>query len=212
MNGFADRAIDDKNQLSEFVKDNRTDLSRKDMTKPRSGLCSLKTPSFEGVKSVNAAASDLLVSTFGTNAASIYGTWGTYKQAVFLNTIGAVTAQGVDLKKARFKDFYYGDSPDRAPFGVVVTGVSTKDLDRAGLGSSILYGRRSPREIKQGSIEASVSGEMVAFDIDLWNAKSEFGKHQEEIGYNSKNKTTTHPADVVRALNARGVFTGVQCR
>lgn len=181
---------------------------------PRSGPCNLATPSFADLKAANPAAYNLLTATYGNNGASTYAGWGTYNQAVFLNTIGAVAAQEVNLSNARVDGFYYGDSPDRAPFGVEVTGVTTQNLDSAGLGGSSFpgIGRRSPKSIKQGSIEATVHGNTVAFDVDLWNVKSELRKHSDEVSFNKKNKTTTHPADVVRALNGRGVSTGVKCK
>lgn len=179
---------------------------------PRSGPCNLVTPSFADLKGANAAAYNLLTATYGNNAASTYAGFGTYNQAVFLNTIGAVAAQGVNLSNARVSGFYYGDSPDRAPFGVEVTGVTTGDLDSAGLGDSLLYGRRSPGRIKEGSLEATVHGNIVAFDVDLYNVKSNKRKHKDEVDFNSRNKTTTHPADVVRKLNGRGVQTGVRCQ
>ena len=182
---------------------------------PRSGPCDLHTPAFLELTTNSAkAASALLVATYGERAAAIYASWGTYRQAVFLNTIGAVVDQGVDLSAAKLADnpFYYGNSPDRSPFGIEVTGVNGSDLDKVGLGDSLLYGRRSPRAIKEGSIEATVHGGTIAFDVDLYNVKSNKVKHADEVAFNRDNKTTTHPADVVRKLNGRGVKTGVICR
>jgi RHS repeat-associated protein len=178
---------------------------------PRSGPCNLKTASFEELAKVNPAAAQILNQTFGKDAKSKYDSWSTYDQAVFLNTMAAVGDAGVDLSNARFKDFYFDKSKD--PFGVTVTGVTEKQLDKAELGNAIFHGRRSPGRIKEASLEASVhKDKSVSFDIDLWNSKSEFRKHQEEVGWNKDNKATTHPADAARALNRRGVQSGVTCK
>jgi hypothetical protein len=64
-------------------------------------------------------------------------------------------------------------------------------------------------EVKIASLEATEHEGNVEFDIDLYNAKSEKLKHWAEVGYNKDNGVTTHPADVTRALNARGVKSGV---
>ncbi|MCA1636065.1 MAG: hypothetical protein LC802_20830, partial [Acidobacteria bacterium] len=85
------------------------------------------------------------------------------------------------------------------------------ELGKAGFFGA--YGRRSPARIKGGSLEASGHDDKsVSFDVDLWNAKSEFKRHQEEVAWNKDNKATTHPADAARALNKRGVQSGVSCK
>jgi hypothetical protein len=61
-------------------------------------------------------------------------------------------------------------------------------MDTAGLGKMLLYGRRSPGAIKTASLEAMEEGEVVDFDIDLYNAKSEFRKHQAEVSYTRKTR------------------------
>jgi RHS repeat-associated protein len=187
---------------------------------PRSGPCKLTTPTFDTLKGLGGAAFKLLTDTFGDKAKSTYDGWGTYNQAVYLNTIEAVAAQGVDLSTAKMTEFYKGNDPKNLsadPYGVTVSGVTTANLDRSGLGGSRIpgVGRRSPKKIETASIEATVHGDNVAFDIDLYNVKSglkNVGKHKEEVDFNNKNKTTTHPADVLRGLNGRGVVTSAGCK
>lgn len=111
--------------------------------------------------------------------------------------------------------FYKGDKNDaRQPFGIVMEGVTNESLDRANIGTSLLYGRRSPRVVKFATLEAIVKDEnigRVAFDIDLYSAKSQFWEHQGEVAFNKGRngiKFTTHPADVARALSKRGVDSG----
>jgi RHS repeat-associated protein len=190
-------------------------LQAKDVP-PRSGPCTLDVPGFDKLRALGGAAFSILLASFGDLAKSTYEKWGTYNQAVYTNTIDAVAAQGVDLSTAKMTDFYYGDgsAATSKPFGVNMSGVTNANLDRAGLGKSKIprMGRRSPRNIETASIEASVNGNNVAFDVDLYNAKSRPLDHWEEAEFNRKNKTTTHPADVLRGLNGRGVVTLSRCK
>lgn len=176
------------------------------------------------------AARQLLVDTNGGDLAAAetqYKGFTKYEQAVFLNTMAALVDQKLDLKSARFEGFYNDHRGNEAlPFGVTLSGVTTKQLDAAQMGTAIVWigplpvpvGRRSPRVIKTASLEASVDSKtgFVGFDVDLYNIKSNLSKHSDEVGFNSGKtaatnykKVTTHPADVARALRARGVRSGV---
>ena len=183
--------------------------NRENKVAPRSGSCTLSAPDFANIKSY---ARNLLERTFGKGAAAFYNGMGTYNQAVFLNTITALASQGVPLNNARFVGFYNTEE-SRAFYGIELSGITGKELDNAGLGKSWKpgIGRRSPDEIKEASIEASTHGSNFAFDIDLYNAKSNFKNHAGEVNFNSRNHTSTHPADVTRLLYRRGVFSGVTC-
>ena len=73
-----------------------------------------------------------------------------------------------------------------------------------------VYGRRSPGVEGTASLEATKAGKnRWAFDVDLYNIKSNFDKHWKEVRFNSSNKATTHPADVARALVERKIISGV---
>jgi YD repeat-containing protein len=189
---------------------------------PRSGPCDLQTVDFDKLNTIsgNPAAFDLLNRTFGNQARIIYAGWETYDKAVFLNTVAGINHQSSSLlSTAKFDSFYNGDSGTAKNFGFFVTGLEKKNIVAAGLVESSVAGEkpsiRSPENIKEASVEATLSGDFVAFDLDLHNA---FGgtvaaaKHAEEVLYNKTNNTTTHPADVVRRLNARGVTSGVSCK
>lgn len=192
---------------------------------PRSGACHLDTVSFDKLGEVNPAALKVLENTFKDKAQAEYEKWDVYERAVFLNTVGALgdAFKSVNLSidqvfaNAKFRHFYKGDGSEK-PFGVVIEGITAKQLDEAKLGESrilgiIKIGRRSPERIKEASLEATREGDnLFAFDVDLWNPKSEFSKHKEEVNWNHKHHTTTHPADVARALQRRGVETGVICK
>jgi len=156
----------------------------------------------------------LLSGPFDDDPEAFYNSLGTYNKAVLLNTAAALADAGVNMSNANFIGFYRGGKPEAAAFGIEVTGVTTGDLDRAGLGRSLVpgIGRRSPGRIKEGSLEATVHGNIVAFDIDLYNVKSNLRKHKGEVDYNNSHKTTTHPGDVARQLAGRGVNSGVRCQ
>jgi len=99
----------------------------------------------------------------------------------------------------------------------VLSGITGANLDTAKLGKSGIFGlggRRSPRVDSVASLEATgIGSNTFAFDIDLYNAKSNFRKHLfGEVRFNSSNKATTHPADVARALQMRGIRSGVIVR
>ena len=181
------------------------------VAQPTLGPCNLTTPSFDEL--VDHPALGLLSGPFDDDPEAFYNSLSTYNQAVLLNTAAALADAGVNLSNANFIGFYRGDKPGAAAFGIEVTGVTTRDLDRAGLGRSLVpgIGRRSPGKINEGSLEATVHGSIVAFDIDLYNVKSSPMRHKREVDYNKSHKTTTHPGDVARQLAGRGVSSGVRC-
>ena len=150
--------------------------------------------------------------TFGKGAAAFYDGLGTYNQAVFLNTITALAAQGVDLSDAKFVDFY-NKKETRAFYGIELSGITGNDLDNAGLRDSLIprVNRRPSSDIKEAAIEASFHGTNSVFDVDLYNFHGNLGNHKKEVDFNKKNNTSTHPADVARLLFRRGVFSGVTC-
>jgi RHS repeat-associated protein len=155
------------------------------------------------------------------NAESIYNNFTVYQRAAFVNTIAAIADAKLSLDGVKHEGFYTGGKKSNA-FGVILSGVTKENLDGHGLGKSGflgLGGRRSPGDIKFASLEASRlkgrPGNRVAFDVDLYNPKSgikNFIKHLGEVGFNSRNGFTTQPADVARALTARGVISGVRTR
>ena len=162
------------------------------------------------------AALTLLQNTFGERAEAEYNNFSPYEQAVFLNTVAGIADAGDKiLNNAKFEGFYNSSRENAPPFGIIVSGVTTDQLNSGGLGKSLIFGRRSRRKIATGSVEATVkdkSSGTVAFDIDLYNPKSgirDFTRHIKEVRFNRKNKATTHPADVARALLGRGVNSGV---
>lgn len=154
----------------------------------------------------------LLSGPFDDDPEALYNSLGTYNQAVLLNTSAALADAGVNMSSANFIGFYRSNKPGNVAYGIEVTGVTTSDLDKAGLGDSLLYGRRSPGRIKEGSLEATVHGPVVSFDADLYNPKSNKRKHLGEVNYNNSHGTTTHPGDVARQLAGRGVNSGVRCQ
>lgn len=99
-----------------------------------------------------------------------------------------------------------------------MSGFTGIDLDNVGLNKKIdiiegiEYGRRSPKNIKEGSVEATLEGNKVIFDVDLYNPYSNPIDHGLEVLGNFINKKSTHPAEVVEKLKNRGVLTGVTCR
>lgn len=106
----------------------------------------------------------------------------------------------MDLSFTKFEGFYNKDQ-SRPFYGIEISGLTEKDLDNADLGDLPAVGRRSPRGIKTATVEATYhGGPNVAFDVDLYNAKTIFGDHPKEVAFNKANKTSTHPADVARLL------------
>ena len=136
---------------------------------------------------------------------------------MFLNTTAALGDAGLDLSRGRFEYFYNGDKSVRA-YGIIVSGFTETDLDnvelrkRRDIIQGIKYGRRSPANIKEGSIEATPVKNGFAFDIDLYNPYGNRIMHGIEAFDNFIHKKSTHPRDVVEKLNKRGVLTGVTCR
>lgn len=184
---------------------------------PRSGPCDLITSKYDSLEKENPATFALLNATFGKTAKIEYdGNMTNYNHAVLLNTVAAVSAQGVDLSKAKFVEFYRGDKANTNAFGITLSGITPKNLDDANLLEIEILdfpaGRRSPDYIKEGSVEATITGKDIEFDVDLYNPNGNLLKHWGEAKFNKDNNTTTHPADVVRKLNARGVQTGVKCK
>jgi len=176
---------------------------------PMLGPCNLATPDFDDL--VGHPALGLLSGPFDDDPRAFYNSLSTYNQAVLLNTATALADAGVNLGNANFIGFYRSDKPGNAAFGIEVTGVGKGDLGT--IGPSRIFGYRSPGAVKIGSVEATFEkGGVVAFDVDLYNPKSNFRKHQGEVGYNSRNNTPTHPGDVARQLAARGVNSGVRCQ
>jgi RHS repeat-associated protein len=194
---------------------------------PVKGTGDFTAPSFSdlnGVKETQAAY-NLLVATYGdkAKAESVYDNeWTEYQQAVYLNQVAAMDdafAQGkkVSWDDVKFEGFYEHER-NGLPYGIKVSGVTDEMLDKAGLGDAPPFGRRSPKAIRTATLEATREGSIVEFDIDLHNAKPKsgifiavmFGKHKDEVDWNRANGATTHPADVTRALNGRGVRSGVR--
>jgi len=73
-------------------------------------------------------------------------------------------------------------------------------------------GRKPSKNIKVGSVEATIDGNKVIFDVDLFNPNGNLFKHRAEVKYNGDNNITTHPGDFAGALNSRGLYTGVRCK
>ena len=180
--------------------------------------CDLVAASFDELKDKNPHALALLNATYGEyRARGEYIGWTTYLKAVFLNTTAAVGDMGLDLSRGRFEYFYDGDKGVRA-YGIIVSGFTGTDLDNVELRErrdiirGIEYGRRPPKNIKEGSVEATLKGNEVAFDVDLYNPHGNRIMHGLEVLDNFANNKATHPKDVVEKLNNRGVLTGVTCR
>lgn len=91
-----------------------------------------------------ALAKGLLSGPFDDDCEAFYNSLGTYNQAELLNTSAALADAGVNMSSANFIGFYRSNKPGNIAYGIEVTGVTTSDLDKAGLGDSLLYGRRSP--------------------------------------------------------------------
>ncbi|MBP9664332.1 MAG: hypothetical protein KBD94_06885 [Pyrinomonadaceae bacterium] len=190
-----------------------------DPSRNRGGDCDLQVPTFDQLGTVNyggSAALSLLNNTYGKTARPQYESMTLHNKAVFLNTVEAVAAQGVNLANAQFVDFYNGDS-GKPNYGIYVSGVATKNLDTAGLKErhygGVNFGRRPDQNVKEGSVEATVLGNGdIAFDVDLNNPYSAaFLAHAVEAGENYLQKKSTDPVDAMRRLNHRNVFTGVRC-
>ena len=191
---------------------------------PLTGSALFSTPYFSELNgnTETQAAYDLLVRTYGKNAAgSVYASWTRYDRAVFLNTVAAIQdafGDKVAWDGVKFVG-WYEHTRNGLSYGIKLTGVTDKMLEDAGLGEAPPFGRRSPREIRTATLEATREGNVVDFDIDLYNAKPQtrifgpvpviFSKHKAEVDWNRSNGATTHPADVTRALNGRQVRSGV---
>lgn len=156
------------------------------------------------------AALDIL----GSDAEKTYNNFTIYERAVFVNTTAAIADAKLDLTGVRFGGFYSGKKSKPA-FGIVLDGVTNSALDTAGLTRGV-GGRRSPRDIPIASLEATTNykgrANSVAFDVDLYNVRARPISHWREVGFNRRHGFTTQPADVARALVARGVITGVRTR
>lgn len=113
--------------------------------------CNLTLPSFSGLETDNPAARDLLVRRFGAEgAAQKYNDWGVDLRAVFLNTVTAITAAGINLSGATFESFYHGNDLTEPAFGITLSSVG-------GLGDLVPFAGtyRSPINVSVGSLEAS---------------------------------------------------------
>jgi hypothetical protein len=192
---------------------------------PVPGQPNFSTPYFSDLNgsNENQAAYNLLSATYGGDAGEFYDNWTEYDQAVFLNTVAAIQdafGSKVSWDGVKFEWFYRHEGNDDRTglaYGIKLSGVTSKMLDTAELGKSLAFGigdviglnRRSPERIATASIEASEHGGITEFDIDLYNVKGNLKKHNAEVNWNRNNVMSTHPADVTRALNARGVKSGV---
>jgi hypothetical protein len=168
------------------------------------------TPTFNELSSVNPAAFNLLNRKFGAAAATKYGNLQLYFQAVLLNTVAAVADAGVNLSEARFEGFYFGSNKSAPPFGVELSGITKNGLGNL---ENTAFGYRSPSSVKEGSVEATFErGGNVAFDVDLRNPNGNLLGHGGEVVGNKLGQQTTDPRDALKALNDRGVQTGVRCQ
>ncbi|MFN0278344.1 MAG: hypothetical protein ACKVRN_07050 [Pyrinomonadaceae bacterium] len=173
------------------------------------------------------AARDLLIRTHkGSVAAaearysgSAKGGFDEYQRAVFLNTVASILQRDARLlKNARFVRFYDGRKKRALEYGIVLSGLTAAELDDARMGlAGVLgmWGRRSPREESIASLQATPelkNPTFYSFDVDLYNPKSDPDKHKAEFDFNSLNIAATHPADVARALELRGIVSGVSTR
>jgi hypothetical protein len=139
-----------------------------------------------------------------------------YHRAVFLNTVAGIQQRDHRLlENARFVRFYDGKKKLRLEYGIILSGITAEKLDQAKMGLAGLLGfmgRRSPRADTVASLEAALElggTNLYAFDIDLYNFKSDADKHVAETDFNDENSAATHPADVARALLLRGILSGV---
>ena len=192
---------------------------------PVPGQANFSAPYFSDLNSADEtrAVYRLLRATYGDDAREIYDNWTEYDQAVFLNTVAAIQdafGNKVSWDGVKFEGFYrHGGNDARTglAYGIKLSGVTGKMLDKAELGKSGLFGigdlvganRRSPERIATASLEASEHGGITEFDIDLYNLKGNLKNHNAEVNWNRDNVMSTHPADVTRALNGRQVKTGV---
>lgn len=142
-----------------------------------------------------------------------------YHRAVFLNTVACIQQRDHRLlENARFVRFYDGKKKRRLEYGIILSGVTVEQLDQAKMGLAGLLGfmgRRSPRAEAVASLEAApelTGTNLYAFDVDLYNFKSDADKHVAETDFNDENSAATHPADVARALRLRGILSGVTTR
>lgn len=173
------------------------------------------------------AARELLVRTNKGDAAAAEAQYSgsakngfdEYQRAVFLNTVADICERDNRLlENARFVRFYDGKKKLRLEYGIILSGITDEKLDQARMGLAGLMGfmgRRSPRIDTVASLEATPELEgtnLYAFDVDLYNLKSDADKHTAETDFNRDNSAATHPADVARALELRGIFSGVTAR
>ena len=67
--------------------------------------------------------------------------------------------------------------------------------------------------MREGSVEATIEGDFVKFDVDLFNPYSAaIFKHGLEVSGNKLANNATNPVDALKKLNGRGVQTGVRCK
>jgi hypothetical protein len=139
-----------------------------------------------------------------------------YQRAVFLNTVACIQQRdGRLLEDATFVRFYDGKKKLGLEYGIILSGITSEKLDQAKMGLAGLLGfmgRRSPRADAVASLEAApalTGTNLYAFDVDLYNFKSDADKHVAETDFNDENSAATHPADVARALRLRGILSGV---
>jgi RHS repeat-associated protein len=179
--------------------------------------CRVTTPDFDGFASDPrlAPAFDFFVSQFGARSREVWGNWGHRLHAVFLNTTIAASAEGVALGRATWKGFLFSDKDGQA-YGIYVSGLTTNDLGRLEFfDPDDSY--RSPSSVPNGSVEASIerSGPNRGFwhlDVDLRNPNGNLVRHSLEVVRNLLTQQSTDPLAVAKALQDRGIYTGVGCR
>lgn len=155
-------------------------------------------------------AYNVLVRTTGSAdaAADEYASWTPNDQAVYLNTMAAIAAQGIPTDQLRFEGFYHQTN---GIAGVTLSGVTN-------LGSMVQAGEswRSPSYTAVGSLEATPlagSPGTFEFDVDIWNPISPAAPlHLIEWGMNHAGNDVTHPIDAANALAFRGVHSGIDPR
>ena len=200
---------------------------------PAPGVANFRTLTFDELDNEEIsspgtmAARELLVRTNKGNVAAAEAQYNgsakngfdEYQRAVFLNTVADIRQRDARLLEyARFVRFYDGRKKRALEYGIILTGVTATQLDDARMGlAGVLgmWGRRSPREDAIAALEATPELEghnLYAFDVDLYNPKAAPDKHKAETDFNSLTIAATHPADVARALEMRGIFSGVSTR
>jgi hypothetical protein len=200
---------------------------------PAPGSAHFRTLTFAELKADDTSSTgtkaghNLLVRTKNGNAAAAEALYNgstkrgfdEYQRAVFLNTVANIYERDpILLENTVFVGFYDGHKSHKLEYGIILSGITTEKLYIAKMGPAGLLGlmgRRSPKSDKIASLEATqIRGisNTYAFDVDLYNPKSEPEKHAAETYFNDTTPAATHPADVARALRLRGIASGVSTR